>query len=62
MAIYINNLEIIKELVKQDPSLVMDYDESYRSVYNLLQIAAEAGHIEIIQFFLEKGVDPNFET
>lgn len=61
-AAHMGNLDRVKELVKQDPTLanrVSDYISYYLGSGSPLRNAAARGHIEIVRFLLAHGADPN---
>lgn len=61
-AAYIGDLERVRELLDQDPSLAnrpSDYVTYYACSGTPLKNAAAAGHIEIVKLLLERGADPN---
>jgi ankyrin repeat protein len=61
-AAYIGDLERVRELLDQDPSLAnrpSDYVTYYACSGTPLKNAAAAGHIEIVRLLLERGADPN---
>jgi ankyrin repeat protein len=58
----IGDLERVKELLDQDPSLanrVSEYVTYYIASGAPLKNAAARGHIEIVKLLLERGADPN---
>ncbi len=58
----IGDLERVKELLDQDPSLanrVSEYVTYYIGSGAPLKNAAAGGHIEIVKLLLERGADPN---
>ncbi len=58
----IGDLERVKELLDQDPSLanrVSEYVTYYIASGAPLKNAAARGHIEIVRLLLERGADPN---
>jgi ankyrin repeat protein len=58
----IGDLECVRELLDQDPSLanrVSDYVTYYIGSGSPLKNAAARGHIEIVKLLLERGADPN---
>jgi ankyrin repeat protein len=61
-AAHMGNLDRVKELVEQDPSLanrVSDYISYYLGSGSPLRNAAARGHLEIVRFLLAHGADPN---
>ena len=61
-AAHIGDLERVRELLDQDPSLanrVSDYVTYYLGSGAPLNNAAAKGHIEIVKLLLERGADPN---
>jgi ankyrin repeat protein len=56
-AAYIGNLDRVRELLDQDPSLVNRMGED-RSGSALVH-AAGRGHLEVVRLLLERGADPN---
>jgi ankyrin repeat protein len=61
-AAYIGDLERVKELTNQDPTLAnrpSDYVTYYPCSGTPLRNAAAGGHIEIVQLLLERRADPN---
>jgi uncharacterized protein len=61
-ASYIGDLERVRELLDQDPSLAnrpSDYVSYYACSGTPLFNAAAAGHLEIVKLLLEHGADPN---
>src|SRR6185295_4838603 len=61
-ASYIGDLERVRELLDQDPSLAnrpSDYVTYYACSGTPLRNAAAAGHLEIVKLLLECGADPN---
>ena len=61
-ACYIGDLERVKELLDQDPSLanrVSAYVTYYVGSGAPLKNAAAAGHLEIVKLLLQRGADPN---
>jgi ankyrin repeat protein len=62
MAASIGDLERVRELLDQDPSLanrVSEYGTYYIGSGAPLKNAAARGHIEIVRLLLERGADPN---
>ncbi len=58
----IGDLERVKDLVDQDPSLanrVSEYVTYYVGSGSPLRNAAARGHIEVVKLLLERGADPN---
>ncbi len=58
----IGDLERVRELLDEDPSLanrVSDYVTYYIGSGSPLKNAAARGHIEIVKLLLERGADPN---
>ena len=61
-AAHMGNLNRVRELLDQDPSLanrVSDYNSYYLGCGSPLKNAAAKGHIEIVKLLLERGADPN---
>jgi len=61
-AAYIGDLERVRELLDEDPSLAnrpADYITYYAGSGTPLQNAAGGGHMEIVKLLLERGADPN---
>jgi ankyrin repeat protein len=61
-ACFIGDVERVRELLDQDPSLAnrpSDYVTYYACSGTPLRNAAAAGHIEIVKMLLERGADPN---
>lgn len=61
-AAHMGDMERVKVLVDQDPSLanrVSDYVTYYLGSGSPLRNAAARGHIEIVKLLLERGADPN---
>ena len=62
MAALKGDLERVRELIDQTPSLVNESNE-YNSYYggsgSPLKNAAAAGHLEIVKLLLDRGADPN---
>jgi RNA polymerase sigma factor (sigma-70 family) len=61
-ASFIGDLERVRELLAQDPSLAnlpSDYVTYYAASGTPLRNAAGAGHFEIVKLLLEYGADPN---
>src|SRR5215831_1100810 len=59
---FIGDLERVRELLDQDPSLAnrpSDYVTYYACSGTPLRNAAAAGHINIVKLLLERGADPN---
>ena len=62
MAALTGNIERVKELLDQDPSLVnriSDCHTGYPGSGSALTNAATGGHIEIVRLLLERGADPS---
>jgi ankyrin repeat protein len=62
MAAATGDLPRVRELLDADPSLVNrtnDYNSYYVGCGSPLKNAAGAGHLEIVNFLLERGADPN---
>jgi RNA polymerase sigma factor (sigma-70 family) len=62
MAAFTGDLERVRALLDQDPSLanrVDDYNSYYAGCGAPLKNAAAGGHIEIVSLLLERGADPN---
>lgn len=61
-ACHIGELELVRKLVEQDPTLANRVSECvtyYPGSGAPLRNAAGAGHIEIVRLLLERGADPN---
>jgi len=61
-ASFIGDLERVRELLDQDPTLAnrpSDYVTYYAGSGTPLRNAAAAGHLEIVKLLLERGADPN---
>lgn len=61
-AAHMGNLDRVRELVEQDPSLankVSDYLSYYPGSGAPIRNAAAAGHLEVVRFLLAHGADPN---
>ena len=61
-ACHVGDLERVRELLDQDPSLanrVSDYVTYYLGSGAPLRNAAANGHLEIVRLLLERGADPN---
>ena len=61
-AAHMGNLDRVRELVEQDPSLanrVSDYISYYLGSGSPLRNAAATGRLEIVSFLLDHGADPN---
>ena len=61
-AAHAGDLERVRELLEQDPSLanrVSEYVTYYLGSGSPLKNAAAKGHIEIVKLLLERGADPN---
>ncbi len=62
MAALKGNIERVRELLDEDPSLangVSDYGTYYPGSGAPIKNAAIGGHIEIVKLLLERGEDPN---
>ncbi|AXY73296.1 ankyrin repeat domain-containing protein [Paraflavitalea soli] len=62
MAALTGNIEKVRELLDQDPTLanrISDCVTGYSGSGSALTNAASGGHIEIVQLLLERGADPN---
>ncbi len=62
MACATGNLERVRELLDQDPSLVnrlSDYSSYYIGCGAPIKNAAARGHLEVVKLLLERGADPN---
>ncbi|MGH9768536.1 MAG: sigma-70 family RNA polymerase sigma factor, partial [Blastocatellia bacterium] len=62
MAAVKGDLERVRELLDQDPSLVnrvSDYGSYYLGCGAPIKNAAAGGHIEIVKLLLDRGADPN---
>ncbi len=61
-AAHMGNLDRVRELVEQDPSLanrLSDYISYYLGSGSPLRNAAATGRLEIVRFLLDHGADPN---
>ncbi len=61
-AAHTGNLERVRELLDEDPSLAnrnSEYSSYYLGSGSALKNAAAGGHVEIIKLLLERGADPN---
>jgi uncharacterized protein len=61
-ASYIGDLERVRELLDEDPSLAnrpSDYVTYYACSGTPLRNAAAGGHIEVVKLLLDRGADPN---
>ena len=61
-AAHMGNLDRVRELVDQDPGLanrVSDYLSYYLGSGSPLRNAAATGHLDVVQFLLSRGADPN---
>jgi ankyrin repeat protein len=61
-ASYLGDLERVRELLDQDPSLAnrpSEYITYYACSGTPLRNAAAGGHLEIVRLLLERGADPN---
>ena len=62
MAALTGNIERVRDLLDEDPTLVnkiAEYNSYYGGSGSALSNAASAGHIEIVRLLLERGADPN---
>lgn len=62
MAAYTGNLERVRQLLNEDPSLankLSDYITYYGGSGSVINNAARGGHIDIVRLLLERGADPN---
>ena len=53
------NLEKIQSLIEKDSSLILEKDGAGRTA---LHFSANAGHKEVVEYILTKGVDVNLKT
>ena len=59
IATKLGDLDRVRELLEQDPSLIHQAPK-YSYYHGLpLRSAAGAGHVEVVKFLLERGADPN---
>jgi len=59
MACGLGSLEVLKTIIKHNADAINDQDGDK---WSLLQVAAEVGANDIVEYLIEKGVDVNYEN